>query len=270
VLRLPAMAETQEARDENHRHMGLPTGLPDPLGRQPGQPLCPERFPLAELVGLKADVGPMGWMAEYQASPRAPEGNRFKRAWFDIQSALPAGCRLFVRYWDTAGTQGGGAYTAGLLLTMDREGFTYVVDVVRGQWAETERKRMMKQTAELDRQQYGPKGRVIRARVWTYVEQEPGDAGKEAVLSTIRYLAGYKVEADRASGSKDVRLDPFEGQAGAGNVKLISGEWNGAWLDEMTVLPNSAFRDQADATAGAYNKLALWRKKRPEWDYMVG
>ena len=44
VLRLPAVAETQEERDENNRRLGLPLGALDPLGRQAGEPLCPTRF----------------------------------------------------------------------------------------------------------------------------------------------------------------------------------------------------------------------------------
>jgi len=97
VLRLPALAETQEERDENDRRLGLPTGQPDPLGREPGEPLCPKRFSRSALEELRRDVGPVAWAAEYQGVPRAPEGNRFKRHWFPIVDAAPAMARR-VRY----------------------------------------------------------------------------------------------------------------------------------------------------------------------------
>ena len=63
------------------------------------------------------------------------------------------------------------------------------------------------------------------------------------------------IHADRVTGDKDVRIEPFAAQAEAGNVKLVRGPWNGAYVDEMCAVPTGAFRDQADATAGGFNKL---------------
>lgn len=83
VLRLPAIAETQSQRDEACRILGLPQGQLDPLGRQPGEPLAPRRYSSAALVALRRDVGPMAWPAEYQGIPVEPEGNLFKRQWFN-------------------------------------------------------------------------------------------------------------------------------------------------------------------------------------------
>ncbi|GAB4514050.1 MAG: phage terminase large subunit [Anaerolineae bacterium] len=246
VLRLPALAETQEERDENNRRLGLPTGQPDPLGRQPGEPLCPGRFSREALEEIRRDVGPMAWAAEYQGAPRAPEGNRFKRHWFPIVDAAPAQARR-VRYWDKAATAGGGAYTSGVLMA-EAGGIYYVEDVVRGQWSAWQREQVIRQTAELDRQRYGN-----TVQIW--IEQEPGSGGKESAENTIRNLAGFPVFADRPTGDKDVRLEPFAAQAEAGNVRLVRGAWNGAYIEELCAIPNSPYRDQADATAGAFNKL---------------
>ena len=49
------------------------------------------------------------------------------------------------------------------------------------------------------------------------VEQEPGSGGKESVEATIRMLAGFVAEADRVTGSKEVRADPFAAQWQAGS-----------------------------------------------------
>ena len=62
--------------------------------------------------------------------------------------------------------------------------------------------------------------------------------------------------ADRPTGDKDTRLLPLEAQSEAGNVKLLAGRWNRGWLDEITTLPNGLYRDQSDASSGAFNKLA--------------
>ena len=111
----------------------------------------------------------------------------------------------------------------------------------------------MKQTAELDREKYGH-----TVDVW--FEQEPGSSGVDAALAIIKLLSGFAVHADKVTGSKDVRLEPFAAQAEAGNVELLRGSWNGAFIDEMCAVPNGVYRDQADATGGAYNKLAGKRK----------
>src|SRR5262249_28345496 len=220
VLRLPGLAETQEERDLNNERLGLPVGEPDPLGRAPGEPLCPGRFSVEALHALKRDVGSMAWAGQYQGTPRAPEGNRFQRAWFPIVDTAPvAGQR--VRYWDQAGTAGGGAYTAGVLMVKAEDGMFYVEDVVRGQWSAAQRDQVMKQTAQKDAAKYGRK-------VGIWVEQEPGSGGKESAEAKIRLLVGFNVRAERVTGDKVTRCEPFAAQCEAGNVKVVRGRWNAA------------------------------------------
>ena len=57
------------------------------------------------------------------------------------------------------------------------------------------------------------------------------------------------------TGSKDIRLDPFQAQCEAGNVYLVRGPWNEAFIEELCAIPNGRFRDQSDAAGGAFNKL---------------
>jgi predicted phage terminase large subunit-like protein len=245
IVRLPALAESQDERDDSNKRLGLPDGLPDLLGRAPGEPLCPRRFSRDALDSIKRDVGSQVWNAEYQGVPRAPEGNRFKRAWFEIVEVAPSKARR-VRYWDKAGSMGRGAYSAGVLIAEAR-GIYYIEDVVRGQWSALERETNIKQTAQLDQ---------ARGRVDIWHEQEPGSGGKESAESTTRNLAGFIVHADRPTGNKDVRMEPFAAQAEAGNVKLVRGTWNQAWVEEICAIPSGTYRDQGDASSGAFNKLA--------------
>jgi predicted phage terminase large subunit-like protein len=234
VVKLPAEAE------EN-----------DPMGRKPGEALCPERYPLENLKRIHQVLG-NSYYALYQQTPVAPEGEMFKRAWFETVKETPAqGVR--VRYWDKAGTAGGGAYTCGVLMNR-HEGMYYVEDVVRGQWAAAERERVIKQTAQADKDAYG--------RVVVWIEQEPGSGGKESAEATIRNLAGFIVKADKVTGDKVTRAEPFAAQSMAGNVKLKRARWNGAYLDELTTFPASAQRDQVDGSSGAFNKLAATGKAK--------
>jgi predicted phage terminase large subunit-like protein len=257
VLRLPALAETQDERDAANKYMGLPLGQSDPLGRQPGEALAPQRFSAEALASLRRDVGSLVWGAEYQGAPHAAEGNRIKRVWLSqFVSELPVDCHL-LRYWDKAGTEGGGAFTSGVLLAQTpddparpRRWRWYVVDVEHGQWSSGERNAIIRQTAELDTQKYG-------AGVQVWVEQEPGSGGKESAEISVMDLAGFSVYVDRVTGSKDVRMEPLIAQIEGGNVSLLRGDWNGNYIDELCAIPNGKYRDQADASSGAFNKLIL-------------
>ena len=114
-----------------------------------------------------------------------------------------------VRYWDKAGTEDGGAFTAGALLHALRDKRYVIEHVVRGQWGALDREERIKFWAERDR---------ANARPGTYevvVEQEPGSGGKESAENTIRNLPGFKVAADKVTGSKEVRADPFAAQVQA-------------------------------------------------------
>jgi predicted phage terminase large subunit-like protein len=76
VLNLPALAE----------HPAQQLRFPDtcslePDWRQPGQPLCPERFPAAELEQIRIRAGSYWWNALYQQRPSPAEGLLFQRHW---------------------------------------------------------------------------------------------------------------------------------------------------------------------------------------------
>jgi predicted phage terminase large subunit-like protein len=87
--------------------------------------------------------------------------------------------------------------------------------------------------------------------------QDPAAAGKSDAATKIRLLAGYPVRVAAVSGEKALRAQPAAAQTEAGNVKLLRGGWNAAFLDELSTFPNGRFDDQVDAFADALNELAL-------------
>ncbi len=182
-----------------------------------------------------------------------PDGEMFKREWFaDLLTERPAFLTSWVRYWDKAATAGGGDWTAGVLIGKAGAMF-YVLDAVRGQWSPAARAAVIRQTTALDAQ--------LCPRYSVWVEQEPGSGGKESALATITDLAGYDVHAEPVTGSKVVRAQPFAAQCEAGNVKLIAGAWNAAYLNELCAFPAGPHDDQVDASAGAFAKLAAVQHK---------
>lgn len=155
-----------------------------------------------------------------------------------------------VRYWDKAGTEGGtGAYTAGVKMSKLKNGKFVVEDVKRGRWASEEREKVIRLCAEAD----GHKCHVM-------VEQEPGSGGKESAEMTVKNLAGYIAGKDRPVGDKVYRADPYSVQVNNGNVMVLTGPWNADYLDELKNFPSSTFKDQTDASSGAFAKLTALKK----------
>lgn len=238
VLTMPAIAEAPIAEYDQ---------------RQPGEALWPDRFGLDTLAKTRVSLGSYNWNSLYQQRPTPPEGGMFKRHWFEIVGMAPRNCQR-VRYWDKAGTSGDGAYSCGALLAKDAQGQFYVEDVVRGQWSALERESIIRQTAEMDSARMGA--------VVTWHEQEPGSGGKESAQATTRNLAGFTVRSETVTGDKETRAMPFAAQCEALNVKLVKAEWNASYLDELTSFPFGKYKDQIDASSGAFNKLASGQRSR--------
>ena len=53
-----------------------------------------------------------------------------------------------------------------------------------------------------------------------------------------------------------MRAEPFAAQVQGGNVWLCAGDWVHAFKDECETWPYGKFKDQVDAAAEAFNKLA--------------
>jgi predicted phage terminase large subunit-like protein len=238
VLRFPAIAEEDE-----FDHKGK-------LLRTKGMPLFPELKSMEFLDKQRQIMTQAGWQSIYQQSPILVGGDMFPIEKIEIVPAPPApeDVNAIVRYWDKAGTSEGGAYTAGVLMARMRNGLFYVIDVRRGQWAAFDRERMIRQTASVDRDLY-PTMKI-------FVEEEPGSGGKESAEATVRMLAGFTAAADKVTGSKEVRADPFAAQWQAGNVRLVKANWNRVYLDEHEMFPAGKYKDQVDASTGAFNKIA--------------
>ena len=64
------------------------------------------------------------------------------------------------------------------------------------------------------------------------------------------------VHADKVTGAKEIRAEPYAAQVQAGQVSIKAAEWNREFLEEHEVYPMGKYKDQVDAAAGAFNKLA--------------
>jgi predicted phage terminase large subunit-like protein len=178
-------------------------------------------------------------------------GGLFKRLWFEIVPAAPAGIERVCRAWDLAATVPAPGrdpdYTVGAKLGW-HAGVWYVLDIRRGQTSPEETERTILQTAILD-------GRDCMMRM----EQEGGASGKSLVDHYSRnVLSGFSFKGIHPSGDKQTRAMPFAAAAESGNVKLIAAPWNKEYLDELESFgPDAKHDDQVDATSLAHESLAV-------------
>lgn len=240
ILSFPALAEQAE-----------------PCGRKVGEALWPERWPRAELEEVREHRRPTWWSALYQQQPVPPGGLMFRRDALSILTKVPFEVRRAVRFWDKASSEGAGDYTVGVLMLACEEGFV-VADVTRVQMSAGERDKLIMQKAAEDEQAYP-------AKIETWIEQEPGSGGKDSAQATLRKLQGYRARAERPSGNKTARADPLAAQVEAGNVWLLHGAWNQAYLEELAHFPFGRHDDQVDASSGAFNRLAAPHKVFEVW-----
>lgn len=209
--------------------------------------LDPNRLPWRVLDDLQSDLGQYGYSGQIGQDPTPPGGGMFKVDHFQILPQMPPMNHVVktVRYWDKAGTEGGrGAFTVGVRMSLLSNGHWVVEDVKRGRWGTHEREAIIQETARND-----------GTRVIIWIEQEPGSGGKESAEGTIRNLAGFTIYAERPTGDKAFRADPYSVQVNNGNFALLNGEWNREFLEEHRFFPYSTFKDQVDASSGAFNKL---------------
>ncbi|MFO7172044.1 MAG: phage terminase large subunit [Bacillota bacterium] len=240
VLRLPAMAE------EN-----------DPLGRAPGEALWPEQYDEAALAQIRASVGSYVWAALYQQRPLPAGGGVFKREWFRIvEPDRVPGDLFWVRFWDLAtSTKTKADYTRGAKVALDADGNLWIGGIVGGRWEWPDARRVIVQTALLD----GPGVPVGIEKV--------GFQGA-AVQELLRepQLVAHTIVPVQVDRDKVQRAMPWAARAEAGKVFLVSGEWVGPFLDEVTAFPLGEHDDQVDAVSGAVQMLAELTAMGEPWD----
>lgn len=183
---------------------------------------------------------------DWLARPAA--GLYFKREWFQFVDAAPiVGQRI--RYWDRAATEAAKGkdpdWTVGVKLCVTPERLIFVEDVVRFRGNPGEVERTIKVTAELD-----GKSCVVG------IEKDPGQAGKFEAAYYVKALAGWRVMPYPITGDKVTRCGPISSQSSAGNVRIVRGKWNDAFVSELEQFPEGNHDDQVDALSGSYAALA--------------
>lgn len=239
---------------EADRRCSTSIGFVDPRTEE-GELLFPERFPKEVLERDKPILGEYAWAGQYQQRPAPREGGLFKADRIEIIEAPPE-IEAWVRAWDLAGTEGGGARTAGVLMGRRKDKKGYVVaDVQLAQKSPGAVRTLIKETAALDKASYG----AVKIRL----PQDPGQAGKAQAQEFRILLDGYAVKILPVTGDKETRAEPFAVQVEASRVFLLKGAWNDAYLGELRLFPGGRFADQVDASTDAHAELQGGQDRTP-------
>lgn len=196
---------------------------------------------------LRLKSGSNAVAAQYRQWPHEGTGVLFKREWFKYVDAIdvPNAGRDDCRGWDMAATEDGGDATATVKLRMSADGRIFVMDARAARLSPAKVEDMIRATATADGHQ------VLQS-----FPQDPGSAGKHLINHLSRnVLQGFRFRSSPEMKDKATRATPFASQVEHGNVYLVRGTWNSAFVSELEEFPHGLHDDLVDATSRAYDAL---------------
>jgi predicted phage terminase large subunit-like protein len=210
-----------------------------------GELMHPARFDAETVAKIEDEIGPYASAGQLEQLPVPEGGAMFARSWFPVVPVAPAGTR-WVRGWDLAGSvKKTSPWTAGVKLGV-HQGVYYIAHVARERRRAEDVEAMIVAIASQD-------GHSVEIDL----PQDPGSAGKTVARSLIKALDGYVVHSSPETGEKSDRARPFAAQAKGGNVRIVEGPWNEAFLQEIELFPYGQFLDQGDALSRAHARLLV-------------
>ena len=223
----------------------------DPLGRKPGQALCPEIGKDDDwLRQFKATYkgGSRAWNALYQGRPTAEEGNLIKREWWQYYDTLPEQLPLIVISVDaTFKGNDDNDYVAIEVWGRCNTNF-YLLDIVRKHLDFPETVSAIRTMAE----KYPKYNSII-------IEDK---ANGPAIISSLRRELKGIIAINPGSDSKLSRVNAIAGYIEAGNVFLPRyAGFTADFIEEFASFPNGEHDDMVDACSQFLNKYKFYNAK---------
>lgn len=224
----------------------------DPLGREIGAALCPERYDLDALNSIKSVMG-SSYNALFQQRPSAIEGEIFKREWWKYfnPSALPSFKRI-IQSWDTGfKTKEYNDYSVCTTWGMTDSGY-YLLGRWKGKVEFPELKRLVISLAN----QYGPHQILIEDK-----------ASGQSLIQELQRESSLPIKAIKIDRDKVARAHAVTPEIEAGNVFLPEGEkWLQDYTDVLSAFPNAAHDDDVDSTTQALSELIIFRRQSARYE----
>lgn len=226
LIRLPALAEEV-----------------DPIGRRPGEPLCPERFDERALLSTMRNQGASLFSAMYQQTPVPPSGNTFKRDWWNFYASneLPD-LKAVCQSWDCAFGEGrDSSYSVGQTWGVTDQGY-YLINQLREKLDFPSLVRKVKMKAL----HYDPNIILIE-------KQASGRSLAQTLLRETRFPIKL---INVSNQTKEQRAEQVTSIVEARRVWLPKDEvWTSDLLQELSMFPYSRHTDQVDALTQALRHM---------------
>lgn len=180
---------------------------------------------------------------------RPSAGNYFKRGYFQVIDALPAGFIQTIRGMDRASTKPNQSnpdpdFTRLVKMHKYRDNTIVISDMRSIRDTPLAVENLIKNTATQD----GYECKII-------CQCDPGSSGKAEADQLTRMLMGYMVKTPTFSKDKITRAKAFSSAAEAGNIKILRGAWNEDFFKELENFPDGRHDDIVDACSIAFNEL---------------
>src|SRR5688572_12262760 len=216
----------------------------DPLGRKPGEALCPDRYDLPALRRIEKKLGSYSFAALYQQNPVPLDGGIFKRDWFtQVVDKTPAELKWFRGYDLAVSMRTTADHTASVRCAMDTKGNIYIADGFRARIEYPEQRRYV-----IERMQE-EKDTVHAVESALHGQALVQEISREAKLFRV-VLRAIRTDTDKVT-----RALLWAAKAEAGKVILVRGPWIEGFIEEVCGFPNGTHDDQVDAMSLAFRSM---------------
>lgn len=268
IVRLPTVAEAPDPTSTDPI-----LRLADPLDREPGELLEPERFEEREVRARFSALGSYLAAAMEQQRPAAEEGTEIKRSWFHVDETMPQHFDSALTSWDMKlKDKETDDYNVGQVWFRTGTDF-WLMDQIRGKWGQAVTRVAVALLAVrwpdvkrhvIESAGFGPEViQSLKEKSPKYVVSDEvasllGMNEDERVLVQALIRRGLPgVVGNTVKGSKSVRMRAEAPLVEAGNVHLPAhATFTPPFLDECAAFPNGANDDQVDAFSQALSKLS--------------
>ena len=238
VINLPAIADER-----------------DILGRNPGEPLWPERYNIKELNRIKATTGSYWWSSLYQQRPQPPEGGILKRSWikhYQPYELPPLNELSIYQAWDLAISQKETAdYTVCTTVGVTKEKQIYVLDWYR------------------DRIDFPNQVRMVQSQAKKWNPLQIGiesNAYQQALPQQLKRTSMLPIKEVKRTNDKVTRISSAFVHFENGKILLPENHHElENFINEYVYFPQGKHDDMLDSTELAI-ELVTKRKARPRLD----
>lgn len=214
----------------------------DVLGRKPGEPLWPERYPL-EFLRQQQRLDPLGFAALYQQRPTVADGVLFKREniQFYEPDDMPQNLRIYCASDHAVATGQRNDYTVLMKVGIDDQDNMWVLDCFRAKVPADKAVEAMLAMA----------GGKQKPLLWWaergHISKSIGPFLRKRMLETGTYINLVEVTP---AGDKEQRAQSIAARVAMGKVYFPKyAVWTEKVVNEMLAFPNGTHDDAVDTLA---------------------